>query len=160
MVDAADLAIAERLDPLGRLEPKQRAFCIHYSRSSNATQAAIQAGYSRNGASVTGSRLLQKDYIREALNELWVSQAIAAGITPERVATEVAILAFDKSGNVQHRDRLKAMELLSRYLGMFNDRITVDVNDPDILEAAAKYGVDPNDLVSEMAQLAPIDTDS
>lgn len=156
MVDAADLAIAQRLDPLLKLDPKQRAFCVHYSRTANGTDAARKAGYAHKGAHTTANRLLAREDVQDALQELWVTQAISAGITPERVAAEVASIAFNR-GDVQERDKLKALELLSRYLGMFNDRITIDTNDPDIIEAAQKYGVDPSQLVEEMAQLAPIE---
>lgn len=160
MVDAADIAIAQRLDPLLKLDPKQRAFAIHYSKHANAAEAARKAGYAKSSVYTTGSRLLQRQDIQDALQELWVAESITAGITPERVATEVASIAFNRSGETQDRDRLKALELLSRYLGLFNDKLQISYDDPDIIEAANTHGVTPQQLVAEMAQLAPIDTDS
>lgn len=52
------------------LTAKQQAFVEHYSQTGNATQSAILAGYSENGASVQGSNLLRHAGVARALAEI------------------------------------------------------------------------------------------
>ena len=52
-----------------QLTAKQRAFVLEYPRDFNATQAAIRAGFSANGAAVTGSRLLTNPKIEELIDK-------------------------------------------------------------------------------------------
>lgn len=49
------------------MKPKQRAFCLHYSQSFNATEAAIMAGYSPKTARQQGSRLLTNVDVQKEL---------------------------------------------------------------------------------------------
>lgn len=50
------------------LTPKQLSFCEEYLLTSNATLAAIKAGYSKRSAHVTGPRLLGNAAIRTYLH--------------------------------------------------------------------------------------------
>lgn len=56
------------------LTPKQRAFADHYIITGNATEAAIQAGYSKKTATAIGAQNLTKlyivEYIEKKLDEL------------------------------------------------------------------------------------------
>lgn len=47
--------------------PRQARFVEEFLTDLNATQAAIRAGYSPNGAAVTGSRLLRNPKIAVAI---------------------------------------------------------------------------------------------
>lgn len=51
------------------LSPLEERFVVSYCDSYNGTEAAVQAGYTRNraSASVQASRLLKKDYIKQAV---------------------------------------------------------------------------------------------
>ena len=49
------------------LSPKRKAFVTEYMVDFNGTQAAIRAGYSRNGAKVRGSMLLANDNVQAAV---------------------------------------------------------------------------------------------
>jgi phage terminase small subunit len=49
------------------LTPKQEQFIIAYAETNNATQAAIKAGYSKNGAASTGFNLLRNEKVKGAL---------------------------------------------------------------------------------------------
>lgn len=51
------------------LTEKQRNFVAEYPKDFNATQAAIRAGYSKNGAQQQGAQLLSNSVIQEALGE-------------------------------------------------------------------------------------------
>lgn len=58
--------------------------------AGNATKAARLAGYSAKSARRIGTRLSSKAHIQEAIS----SRAVEAGITRDRVLTELALLAF------------------------------------------------------------------
>ena len=75
------------------LTPKQRRFVNEYCVDENATQAAIRAGYSQNGAGVTGHELLKNPKIKEAIAERMEGCALAASITPEWVVGQWAKIA-------------------------------------------------------------------
>jgi phage terminase small subunit len=47
--------------------PKEKRFVAEYLNGQNATKAAIAAGYAPRSAAVTGSRLLRKAHIRQAV---------------------------------------------------------------------------------------------
>lgn len=52
-----------------KLTAKQKKFADEYLKSGNATQAAIQAGYSKKTATAVGSENLTKPYIKAYINE-------------------------------------------------------------------------------------------
>lgn len=58
------------------LTPRQRRFVQNYLRSSNATRAYIEAGYSRNQADSGAGRLLRTSRIKQALER---AHALADG---------------------------------------------------------------------------------
>lgn len=75
-----------------KLSPKQKLFCEEYAKTKNATQAAINAGYSEKTAKEMGYENLTKPHIQEYLNELY---AEALGNAPERtIATLKEIMEF------------------------------------------------------------------
>jgi len=59
-----------QVNKLAGLNAKQARFVREYCVDSNGAQAAIRAGYSKNGANVTGSQLLAKPSISEAIHDL------------------------------------------------------------------------------------------
>jgi phage terminase small subunit len=52
------------------LTEKQRLFCLYYVKLRNATQAAINAGYAKDGAHVEGHRALQNAKVRAELRRI------------------------------------------------------------------------------------------
>ncbi|MBU7436505.1 terminase small subunit [Paraburkholderia fungorum] len=76
------------------LTPKQAKFILEYAKDQNGTQAAIRAGFSASGASVTASRLLRDPRISTALAEKVGKVMQSLEITVERVLAERARLAF------------------------------------------------------------------
>lgn len=66
---AHDLTLDNFLDDSGLTE-KQRLFCLYYVKSFNATQAAINAGYSPIGAHVEGNRLLKNAKVAAQIREI------------------------------------------------------------------------------------------
>ena len=86
------------------LTPKQRRFVNEYCVDENATQAAIRAGYSENGAGQQAHLLLKNIEIAGAIKERMEEVAVAAGITPEWVVAQWAKIAMaDPNALVQVR---------------------------------------------------------
>ena len=138
-----------RNDPLASLNPKHRAFVMEYCRDGNASRAAEAAGYQLRSASARGAELLQRADVQQAINATLQARAVRIGVDEDRVVAELALLAFAQDGSVSNRDKLKALELLARHLGMFDDRLTLKVDDADIIEAAKRAGLEPEELISE-----------
>lgn len=73
---------------------RQQRFVAEYLKDPNATQAAIRAGYSKNGAEVIGCKLLRVAKIGDAIAAAQAQIAEKAGVTAERIVQEYAHLAF------------------------------------------------------------------
>ena len=105
---------------LPKLTPKQAAFVHEYLIDLNATQAAIRAGYSKKTANRIATENLSKPVIQEALREAREAREKRSMITVEWVLAQIASIAQDEEA--QQRDRLKALELLGKHLGMWERR--------------------------------------
>jgi len=78
-----------------------------YAIDSNASQAAIRAGYTKKNANVVGPRLLANVHVKAAVALLEERQLQNAGITAEMVKRRLGLLAFqdvrklfDRKGNI------------------------------------------------------------
>ena len=79
------------------LTEKQRAFCSLFVIYRNATQAAIEAGYSVNTAAVIGCENLIKPNIKKEISRLqdnFVQHMAELGITRQKNARELARIAY------------------------------------------------------------------
>lgn len=103
------------------LNAKQRAFTVEYMKDKNATQAAIRAGYSKKTAYSQGFDLLKKPEVMQAIEEMDKAAQIRAGITVDKIVERINKIAEDPTA--LPRDRLKADELLGKYLGMFTEKV-------------------------------------
>lgn len=125
------------------LTPKQERFVEEYLVDLNATAAAIRAGYSRNRASEIGWQLLQKTTVLQAIQTAQADNSARTAITQEYVLANLKEIVercmqrapvttarggqvLDKNGNAvwkfDARGANKALELLGRHLGMFEDK--------------------------------------
>ncbi len=129
-----------------KLNQKQKRFCEEYVRLGNATQSAIEAGYSKKTAYSQGQRLLKnvevQNYIAE-LNEDLKKDSIAGADEVLQFLTSVMreeqteeVLRLDGEGvqvketiKVQSKDRIKAAELIGKRYALFTDKKEVEVND-------------------------------
>lgn len=121
------------------LTEKQALFVQEYLVDLNATQAAIRAGYSENTAYSIGNENLKKPEIAEKIRELMAEREERTNITQDKVLDELAEVGFAKKNTVhgirmKMSDKIKALELLGKHLGMFQDKqddhvpVTVVVN--------------------------------
>ena len=101
------------------LNDQQIAFCEHYVATLNATQAAIDAGYSEKTARQQGSRLLTNANIKVFID------ALLQELEDQRIAKADEVLQFLTAamrGEVKDsidldpslQDRMKAAELLGK----------------------------------------------
>ncbi|SIR32519.1 terminase small subunit [Pontibacter lucknowensis] len=76
------------------LTPKQQRFCLEYIKDSNATQAAIRAGYSSKTANEQGARLLANVSIQQEVQRLQKQVADETGVQVKALVQELAKIAF------------------------------------------------------------------
>lgn len=118
-----------------KLTIKQKKFADEYIKTGNATQSAINAGYSKKSAQQMGAENLSKpvikSYIDKKLSELEAETiaeskevlqyltSVLRGETHDEVyyKTEYGGEALGQV-KVQNKDRLKAAELLMRRFGL------------------------------------------
>ena len=108
------------------ITPKQQRFVTEYLVDLNATQAAIRAGYSRKTAQQQGSRLLTNVVVKRAIAAQHAKQLKAVDVRIEDVLRDVMAIAHtdlhtltEQSGvPARWSDKLKALELLMKHLGL------------------------------------------
>ena len=86
---------------MAELTPKQQRFCDEYLIDLNATQGAIRAGYSKNTAVQTASRLLTNVKVQEYLQEKQKKREQRTEITQDMVLRELAIIAFSNAADYE-----------------------------------------------------------
>ena len=151
---------------MAKLTDKQRAFVAEYLVDLNATQAAIRAGYSAKTASSIGEENLRKPEIAEAIAAKQAERATRTEINQDYVLNNLVEVTErcmqkrpvctmkgeqvqDENGNgvwsFNAQGANKALELIGRHLGMFNDKLHLTGElDLTTLEAArerAKAGL-------------------
>lgn len=107
-----------------KLTAKQQAFIEEYLIDLNATQAAIRAGYSKKTAQQVGSQNLSKLVIQTSIQKAMKQRSERTGITAVKVLDAIAEIGFaDFSEDIRVSDKLKALELMARHLGMFDNNV-------------------------------------
>ena len=109
------------------LNAKQNRFVEEYLVDLNATKAAIRAGYSERTAEVIGYENLRKPQIQEAIQAAIEKRSERTEITQDKVVAELGKVAFAEAhdytdADLKYGNKLKALELLGRHLGMFTDK--------------------------------------
>ena len=106
---------------MSHLTPRQERFAREYIVDRNGAQAAIRAGYSAKGASQQGSKLLALDKVRARVDELSKVAVSKTDMTVEWVLQNLRREALDAESNAG--SRVRALELIGKYHGMFVDRV-------------------------------------
>jgi len=110
-----------------KLTDKQKFFCKEYIKDFNATRAAKASGYSEKTAGRIGGDNVQKVEIQKEIKRLMQKRIERTEISADRVVQELAKIGFSDEFNIEGFDRLdmkdkiKAIELLGRHVGAFNN---------------------------------------
>lgn len=132
------------------LNPKQRLFVGHYLKSLNATQAAIEAGYSAKNAGKIGPALLGDSRIAAAVQRAMDKRAAKLEITADRVLEEIAAVAFAHMGQYAtwHDDKVsltdssevdpRAVSEVSQRMTRYGNNVGIKLHDK--LGALEKLG--------------------
>ncbi len=140
-----------------KLTPKQQQFAREYLVDFNATQAAIRAGYSEKTACEQGSRLLANVKVQAEIQRLGQKSAAKLEITRESIMRELAAMGFAHPvGKVKLPEKLRALELLGKAVGMFDSREAPAAAENNLFNAIAdgtREEVDAGDI-PELEQAA------
>ncbi len=128
------------------LNPKQSRFVYEYLVDLNATQAAIRAGYSVATARSIGHENLTKPDIAAAISEAQRQRVTRTEISQDWVLSELRDTYHEAREHHQQGPALRALELMGKHLGMFTDRVDVQLLHTRTIELAAEYGIDPADI--------------
>ena len=121
---------------------KQSIFVQEYLKDLNATQAAIRAGYSAHTAYSIGQENLNKPEIKQAIDAAMSERQQRTELTQDYVLHNLQEIAercmqkspvmtkgeqaIDEEGRhlwtFDARNAIRALELIGRHMGMFNDK--------------------------------------
>ena len=126
-----------------KLTEKQKRFCEEYLVDLNGTRAYC-AAYSKVKseavARTNASRLLTNANIQKYISDLRQQQSKRTGITADTVLKELKKIAL-ADVEVSGKEKIKALELLGKHLGMFSgqteDPAAVENNLVDVLREGA-----------------------
>ena len=110
-----------------KLTDKQKFFCKEYIKDFNATRAAKASGYSEKTAGRIGGDNVQKVEIQKEIKRLMKKRIGRTEISADRVVQELAKIGFSDEFNIEGferldmKDKIKAIELLGRHVGAFNN---------------------------------------
>lgn len=89
---------------------------------------AIRAGYSQNTAKNKASNLLTIVNVRNRIQELMKKRKERTMIAADKILEELSLIGFNQSENSERTsDRLKALELMGKHLGMFVTKVESSV---------------------------------
>lgn len=114
------------------LNPKQARFVAEYLIDSNATQAAIRAGYSKKTAAVIGAENLRKPNIAAAVKAGRAKITDKLEITAERLIRDVLEIGDEARQAESFAAALKSRDMLGNTLAdgnPFEGALTVKVED-------------------------------
>ena len=99
---------------------RQKKFCEEYLIDLNATQAAIRAGYSEKTANRIASENLSKPDIQEYIQKRQKEGQERAEITRADIVDQLNTIGFADldMDNISTRDKIKALEVMARMLGL------------------------------------------
>jgi phage terminase small subunit len=128
-------------DALAACNDGQKAFVLEYMKDFNASQACIRAGYSKNTSHFYGNRMMQSEKVYLAIarafkirkKELFAlvdAKYVINGLQEVFNRAMQAVPALDAEGKpigvfkMDNMAALRALELLGRYLEMFEEKPT------------------------------------
>lgn len=109
---------------MAKLTPKQQKFCDEYITSLNAAEAAVNAGYSEKTARQIGSRLLTNVNVKEYIAKRVKSKQNDLIMKQDEILETYTNIA--RNDEVSIKDRLKALDSLSKTYSLFSENINID----------------------------------
>lgn len=103
------------------LTAKQRAFVNEYMKDRNSTQAALRAGYSPKSALGASHNLLKNPIVAKMIADWEEANQVEAMITVDKIVHRLNTIAENEAA--KDSDKIRANELLGKYLGMFTERV-------------------------------------
>lgn len=99
---------------------KQKKFADEYLIDLNATQAAIRAGYSEKTANRIASENLSKPDIREYISQRQKQAQERSEIKRDEIIGELKKIGFADIDldNIKAKDKITALDIISRMLGL------------------------------------------
>lgn len=123
---------------------KQSRFVEEYLKDSNATQAAIRAGYSEKRASEIGHQQLQKTGVRQAIEKGLAEKSKRCQVDADWVLMNLKQVVercmqtepvLDSAGQptgeyrFDSRGATRGLELIGKHIGMFRDKLELTGKD-------------------------------
>ena len=111
-----------------KLTDKEKKFCTEYLVDLNAHQAAKRAGYSVNTADKIGPNLLTKYPVYSRIQKLFENRAKKTELRAEYVVDNLRWIVEEtkaKGDTKAYISAVKALELLGKHIGMFEDRLRI-----------------------------------
>ena len=84
---------------MSKLTPRRSEFVRQYIKRLNAAAAARASGYAPSSSKTEGSRLLANVDVQQAITEARQQLAEREQVTPERIVSELASIAFSDLGD-------------------------------------------------------------
>lgn len=117
-----------------KLTERQNRFCEEYVIDLNATRAYREAYphvKSEGTARSNSSRLLTNANIQNRISELQRERSERTGITADTVLKELEKIALTDT-EISSKEKMKALELLGKHLGMFTGEVNNNLIDDNI----------------------------
>ena len=99
-------------------QDRHQKFVEEYLKTLNATQAAINAGYSKTNARNQGWTLLHDPELSKQIQEGLARRSEQCGVDTQWVIEQAKALVLDPK--TPPKDKAKALDLLGRYTGAWN----------------------------------------
>jgi len=135
------------------LTPRQRAFCKEYVVDFNGAAAVVRAGYSPNHPDKQAYQLKQNPGIAAYIDHLVMSkEAKINSVSPDYVIQQVTSI-IHKEG-AKDGDKLRALELLARHLGMFIDRTEITGKDGEALQIEQRVREEADSFINTIRRIS------
>ena len=111
-----------------KLKTSEIDFLKEYMITDNATQAALRCGSTEASARNAGYEMLQKPHMREALREARTTLAKSMISSVEKSAADTIRFRDEARECRQYQAVAKLQEHLDAVTGVYNPKVTVDLN--------------------------------
>lgn len=114
----------EIVKPEKELSRKRAVFVSEYLVDMNASAAAVRAGYSPAVSKQMANKLMADSRVRNAIDKALSQRSRDNAADANRIIDTLKEMAFDPQ--CPYAAKLKAIEMLGKYYGMFSEKVQVD----------------------------------